>query len=70
MAKMISEERVIVIRTVCNIFCVSETCYRYRKKVSYEDNFIASCLMHLTNNQKNRVFGLCFLYLCNIKESS
>ena len=26
-----------------------------------------SCLMHLTNNQKNCSFGLYFLYLRNIK---
>ena len=64
---MISEERGIAIRTGCKIFCVSEICYRYRKKVSSEDNVIASCLMHLTNNQKNFGFGLGFLYLRNIK---
>ncbi len=45
MAKMISEARGIAIRTVCKIFCVSGTCYRYKKKVSFEDDVIASWLI-------------------------
>ncbi len=67
MAKIISEEKDISIRSVCKIFGVSETCYRYKQKLSSEDDVIAHWLMHLTCNQKNWGFGLCFLYLGNIK---
>ena len=53
MAKIISEEKDIAIRTACKIFGVSETCYRYKKKLSSEDAVIANWLMHLVNKQKN-----------------
>jgi len=50
MAKIISEEKDISIRTACKIFGVSETCYRYKRKLSSEDDIIASQLMHLVGN--------------------
>jgi hypothetical protein len=37
MAKIISEEKDISIRSVCKIFGVSETCYRYKQKLSSKD---------------------------------
>jgi len=40
MAKIISEEKDISIRTACKIFGVSETCYRYKRKLSSEDDII------------------------------
>lgn len=67
MAKIISEEKDISIRIACKIFGISETCYRYKRQLSSEDDIIASQLMHLVDNQKNWGFGLCFLYLRNIK---
>ena len=71
MAKIISEEKDISIRNACKIFGVSETCYRYKRKLSSEDDIIASQLMHLVGNQKNWGFGFGlgfgFLYLRNIK---
>lgn len=55
------------IRLACFIFLVSETCYRYQPKLSRENEKIADWLIRLTNNQRNWGFGLCFLYLRNVK---
>jgi putative transposase len=55
------------IRFACCIFVVSETCYRYQPKLSRENVKIADWLIRLTNNQRNWGFGLCFLYLRNVK---
>lgn len=51
----------------CNLFSISETCYRYISKLDDENEFIADWLLRLTHNQRNWGFGLCFLYLRNIK---
>jgi len=67
MAKIISETKDISIKSACKIFGVSETCYRYKRKLSSEDDIIAGWLMRIVGVQKNWGFGLCFLYLCNIK---
>lgn len=64
---MIAVTRDISIRTVCKIFCISEACYRYKNKLSSENIVIADWLIRLTHNQKNWGFGLCYLYLRNIK---
>ena len=44
-----------------------ETCYRYQAKLSAENAVIADWLIRLTTNQRNWGFGLCFLYLLNVK---
>ncbi|WP_186252510.1 IS3 family transposase, partial [Burkholderia gladioli] len=46
---------------------VSETCYRYQAKRCPENGVIAEWLVKLTHNQRNWGFGLCFLYLRNVK---
>ncbi len=46
---------------------ISETCYRYEPKLSSENEAIADWLIRLTHHQKNWGFGLCFLYLRNVK---
>lgn len=46
---------------------ISETCYRYKPKFHDENNKIADYLLSLTQEQKNWGFGLCFLYLRNVK---
>jgi putative transposase len=58
------------IRLACNIFVVSETCYRYQPKLSRENEKIADWLIRLANNQRNWGFGLCFLYLTQCKRLS
>lgn len=55
------------IRHACFIFEVSETCYRYAPQRSIENEQIADWLIRLANNQRNWGFGLCFLYLRNVK---
>ena len=37
---------------------------RIRAKLQPENEIIANWLIHLTQNQVNWGFGLCFLYLC------
>lgn len=55
------------IRTVCEVFSVSEACYRYQAKLSSENELIADWLLRLTSTHKRWGFGLCFLYLRNVK---
>ena len=56
------------IRGACVAFSISETCYRYQPKRSSDNDDIAVWLIRLTNNQRNWGFGLCFLYLRNVKQ--
>lgn len=67
MAKTIVGAKAITVGIACEIFSISETCYRYNPKLSSENAEIADWLIRLTHNQKNWGFGLCFLYLRNIK---
>ena len=67
MAKAVVEKRFICIRLACKAFSISETCYRYQAKLSDENTEIANWLIHLTHNHHNWGFGLCFLYLRNVK---
>ena len=68
MALRVVQHRQISIRTACTAFSISETCYRYRAKLVSENEEIADWLIRLTNNQRNWGFGLCFLYLRNVKQ--
>ena len=67
MAKKAVTERSISIRLACAVFQISETCYRYKRKLSAENIRIADWLIRLTDNQRNWGFGLCFLFLRNVK---
>ena len=60
-------EQAMSIRMACEAFGVSETCYRYKAKRCAENSLIAEWLVKLTHNQRNWGFGLCFLYLRNVK---
>src|SRR6056297_2226939 len=51
----------------CRAFDVSETCYRYSPKLDDENEQIADLLLGLTTAQKTWGFGLCFLYLRNVR---
>jgi putative transposase len=61
------EEKKITIRLACKAFRISEYCYRYESKRNEENEIIADWLIRLTHNQRNWGFGLCFLYLRNVK---
>ena len=60
-------EQAMSIRMACEAFGVSETCYRYKAKRCAENSLIAEWLVKLTHNQRNWGFGLCLLYLRNVK---
>jgi len=57
----------ISIRRVCRLFSISETCYRYQPKFSDDNALIADWLLRLTYANRRWGFGLCFLYLRNVK---
>ena len=48
-------------------FGISETCYRYERLPRDENDKIADWLLRLTANRKTWGFGLCFLYLRDVK---
>ena len=48
-------------------FGISEACYRYQPKLKLENAVIADWLVRLTDNHRNWGFGLCFLYLRNVR---
>jgi len=67
MAMRAVQEKQVTVRLACKAFRISEYCYRYEAKLSEENELIADWLIRLTHNQKNWGFGLCFLYLRNVK---
>lgn len=67
MAQRAVSERGVTIRLACKAFRISESCYRYEAKLSEENDVIAEWLIRLTATHRNWGFGLCFLYLRNIK---
>jgi putative transposase len=67
MAKQAVERHGVSIRLACEVFAVSETCYRYAAKHDADNERIADWLVRLTHNQRNWGFGLCYLYLRNVK---
>jgi putative transposase len=67
LAQKAVEDKHIPIRTACLLFSISETCYRYTAKLSDDNAMIADWLLRITGAQRNWGFGLCFLYLRNVK---
>lgn len=67
MAKEVVALRGISIRLPCQVFTVSESCYRYEAKFNAENARIADWLLRLTDNNRSWGFGLCYLYLRNVK---
>ncbi len=60
-------EKGVTITLACQAFGISESCYRYQSKRPAENALIAEWLVRLTDNQRNWGFGLCFLYLRNVR---
>ena len=56
--------RHVSIALACRAFQICECCYRYERKLNDE---IAEWLVKLTSNRRTWGFGLCFLYLRNVK---
>jgi putative transposase len=67
MAKAAIETHGISIRLACQCLGISESCYRYQAKLSDENAEIADWLIRLTHNWRNWGFGLCYLFLRNVK---
>ena len=57
----------VSISLACRTFGVSQTCYRYNRKLNKENDQIADLLVGLTRARKTWGFGLCFLYLRNVR---
>ena len=55
------------ISAACLAFRISQACYRYEAKHQAENDEIADWLLRLTDNNRNWGFGLCFLYLRNVR---
>ena len=70
MAELVVQDKQLSVRSACAAFSISQTCYRYRARLSTENVLIADWLLRLTHNQRNWGFGLCFLYLRNVKQFS
>jgi len=67
LAKAAVDQQGVSIRVACETYGISESCYRHQAKLSGENAVIADWLLRLTHNQRNWGFGLCFLYLRNVK---
>ena len=67
MAKREVTGRGVCIRVACVAFRISESCYRYERKLDAENDEVANWLIKLTDNHRNWGFGLCYLYLRNVK---
>ena len=68
MAQRAVQDKSISIKLACEAFAISQTCYRYQARLSSENSEIADWLIRLTQHQRNWGFGLCFLYLRNVKD--
>ena len=67
MAQNLVREKGLSVRLACEIFGISETCYRYQAKLSGENMLVADWLLRLGQSNKRWGFGLCFLYLRNVQ---
>jgi putative transposase len=67
MARIAKDKYLTSQRFVCQVFAMSVACYRYSSKRGTENDIIADWLLRLTPAHKRWGFGLCFLYLRNVK---
>lgn len=67
MAKEVIIKHAMSIRLACVCLGISESCFYYQSKLNTENEQIADWLLRLTDKQKRWGFGLCFLYLRNVK---
>lgn len=67
MARKLVTLRDFSIRLACACVNISESGYRYVPKLSTENALIADWLLRLTSAHKRWGFGLCFMYLRNVK---
>ncbi|WP_289032246.1 IS3 family transposase, partial [uncultured Paraglaciecola sp.] len=67
MAKNAINRHAASIRIVCRSLGISSSCYHYQAKLSSENALVADWLLRLTETHRRWGFGLCFLYLRNVK---
>ena len=67
MAQQAVDMKQVSIALACRAFGISESCYRYERKLSDENAEIADWLVRLTSTYRSWGFGLCYLYLRNVK---
>ena len=67
MAKEVVQQRGVAIRVACAVFSISQSCYRYEAQLSDQNQELSNWLTRLTDNNRTWGFGLCYLYLRNIK---
>ena len=67
MAKRAVQESGISIRLACELYQISQTCYRYEAQRNMVNEQIANWLIRLTDNNRSWGFGLCYLFLRNVK---
>ena len=67
MAVTAVREHGVCVRVACEAFRIGESCYRYERKLDPDNEAIATWLIKLTDNNRNWGFGLCYLYLRNLK---
>lgn len=67
MAQHAVQGRCVSIRLACAAFKVSLSCYRYVARIGTQNEEIANWLLRLTDNHRTWGFGLCFLYLRNVR---
>ena len=67
LAKQAVDKHQVSISFACRSFCISQTCYRYQLRLDSDNQRIADWLICLTETYRNWGFGLCFLYLRNVK---
>jgi putative transposase len=60
-------ERGVCIRVACQALGISESYYRCERKLLAENAEVANWLLRLTDNHRSWGFGLCYLYLRNVK---
>lgn len=60
-------ERHVTIERACQLVVISRSSYYYQSRLQPENDLIEEWLIKLTQWQKNWGFGLCFLYLRNVK---
>ena len=65
--KQMSQDGNVSINFACQLFVVSESCYRYQPQQNEENAVIADWLFRITGSQSNWGFSLYFLYLRNVK---
>ena len=67
LAKKAVANGLLSIKSSCDAFMISESCYRYEAKFNSDNDLIANLLIGLTEANRNWGFKLCYFHLRNVK---